>query len=364
MRILFVDLKSQYNSIKIEIDQAIRNVIQDSAFVGGEYLKSFENNFSYYLGIKHCIGVANGTDALFVALKSLGIKNGDEVITAANTFIATSEAITMTGAKVRFVDCDKDFYNIDVDNIERCINHKTKAIIPVHLYGQSADMDKITTIAKRHKLFVIEDAAQAHGAKYKNKNVGTFGDCACFSFYPGKNLGAYGDAGAIITDNDNLAEKVRMFVNHGRKNKYDHELEGINSRMDGLQAAILDVKLKHLEKWTERRILIAEMYNEALGEVGIVPKILPGARHVFHLYVLRLKNRDKIMEKLKEKGIDTGIHYPTPLPFLKAYAYMAHKPEDFPVSFSLKDQILSLPIHGNMRDEEVSYVIEQLKDIL
>lgn len=363
MNIPFIDLIGQYESIKEEIDKAISCVIQDSAFIRGKYLESFERNFASYIGVRHCTGVASGTDALFVALKVLGISGGDEVITAANSFIATSEAITMTGAKVVFVDCYQDTFNIDAQMIERFITERTKAIIPVHLYGQPAEMDKVLEIAKKYNLYIIEDAAQAHGAEYKGRKIGTISDCACFSFFPGKNLGAYGDGGAIVTNNDELAEKARMFSNHGRKGKYDHEFEGINSRLDGLQAAILDVKLKHLEKWIERRRVIAKMYNEGLKNNVIVPSLLPDVRHVYHLYVIRTKNRDKVRSVLSDKvGISTGIHYPTPLPFLKAYTYLEHKPSDFPVAYSLKDELLSLPIHGDMTDEQVEYVIRNLKE--
>jgi len=362
MKVAFVNLKSQYASIKEEIDKAILNVIQDSAFIGGKYLKSFEKNFANYIGVKYCIGVGNGTDALFIALKTLGIGKNDEVITAANTFIATAEAITLTGAKVVFVDCTENTYNIDTQKIEKAITDKTKAIIPVHLYGQPADMDTILEIAKKHNLFVIEDAAQAHGAKYKGRNVGTFGDCACFSFYPGKNLGAYGDAGAVVTNNDLLASKVRMFANHGRKEKYNHEFEGINSRLDGLQAAILNVKLKYLDLWNNRRRVIAKIYDEELKDIVIIPSVLPDVIHVYHLYVIRVKNRNKVRELLAEKGISTGIHYPTPLPFLKAYSYLGYKPIDFPIAHSIKDEILSLPIHADMTDEQVEYVIQHLRN--
>ncbi|TLD40948.1 MAG: DegT/DnrJ/EryC1/StrS aminotransferase [Candidatus Jettenia ecosi] len=361
MKLSFVDLKAQYDSIKEEVNQAMQNVIQDSAFIGGRYLKTFEQNFANYIGAQHCIGVANGTDALFIALKCLGIKEGDEVITVANSFIATSESITATGARVVFVDPDEKTYNIDVQKIEKSLTKKTKAIIPVHLYGQPADMDKVLEIAQNHNLYVIEDAAQAHGAQYKGKNIGTFGDCACFSFFPGKNLGAYGDAGAITTNNDEIANKIRMFANHGRMEKYNHEFEGINSRLDGLQAAILDVKLKHLEKWTERRRNIAKMYDEGLKNVVITPHNQNNVRHVYHLYVIKTKNREKVKNFLEGKGVSTGIHYPIPLPLLKAYSHLGYKPTDFPVSYKLKEEILSLPIHGDMSDEQVGYVIEQLR---
>ena len=362
MEIPFVNLRAQYDSIKKEIDQAISNVIHEAAFIGGKFLRTFEQNFANYVGIKHCIGVSNGTDALFITLKTLGIGKGDEVITVANSFIATSEAITLTGAKVIFVDCDKDNYNIDANKIEEFVTNKTKAIIPVHLYGQPADMDRILTIAEKYSLFVIEDAAQAHGAKYNNRKVGMLGDCACFSFFPGKNLGAYGDAGAIVTNNDELSKKIRMYANHGRMEKYNHEFEGMNSRLDGLQAAILDVKLKYLENWIEKRRIIAKMYDEGLKDIVITPIVMPNVRHVYHLYVIRVKKRDKVRDFLAEKGISTGIHYPIPLPFLNAYKYLRYKPADFPIAYSLKDDILSLPIHGDMTDGQIGYVIEQLKD--
>ena len=392
MKIPFVDLKAQYNTIKKEIDEAISNVIRDSAFIGGKYVASFEKNLARYIGVKNCVGVGNGTDALFIALKALGIGVGDEVITVANSFIATSEAITMTGAKVVFVDCFEDTYNIDVGKIEEVLTSKTKAIIPVHLYGQPADMGKIREIADKYDLFVVEDAAQAHGAVYYRSKksevrsqklkedsiptkildtnekypckVGTLGDMACFSFYPGKNLGAYGDAGCIVTNDDALAKKAKMIANHGRIEKYNHEFEGINSRLDGLQAAILDVKLKYLDKWIERRRDVAKRYDDGLKDVVITPSVLSHVKHVYHLYVVRVKNRGRVKELLAKKGIATGIHYPIPLPFLRAYSYLGHKPSDFPVAYSIKDEILSLPIHGDMTDEQVDYVISSLKDIV
>lgn len=361
MTIPFVDLKAQYLSMKEEIDGAIQNVIKDTAFIGGDYLKTFEQDFASFVGAKHCIGVGNGTDAIYIALKCLGVKEGHEVITVANSFIATSESITQTGGRVVFVDCDKDTYNIDVRQIEKRITNKTKAIIPVHLYGQPAAMDEILKIAKKHNLFVMEDAAQAHGATYKGKTVGTLGDCATFSFFPGKNLGAYGDGGAIVTNNDDLAKKIRMFSNHGRIEKYNHEFEGINSRLDGLQAAILSVKLKHLEAWTERRIAIAAKYTEGLKNVVITPTVSPDVKHVYHLYVIRTKNRDKVSEFLKGKGIITGIHYPIALPFLAAYRYLQHKPSDFPVAHQFPSEILSLPVYAELTNEQVAHIIEQVR---
>ncbi|MGB1242979.1 MAG: DegT/DnrJ/EryC1/StrS family aminotransferase, partial [Chitinophagales bacterium] len=285
MQIPFVDLKAQYSSIKNEVDQAIRNCVEETAFIGGKYVHGFEVAYAAALGVKHCIGVANGTDALFIVLKSLGIGVGDEVITVANSFIATSEAITATGAKVVFVDCHADFYNIDVDQIEAKITSNTKAIIPVHLYGQPADMASIAAIAKKHDLYVVEDAAQAHLAEVNGKKVGKWGDASCYSFYPGKNLGAYGDAGAIVTDNEELAIKCRMTANHGRIAKYDHVFEGYSSRLDGMQAAILSAKLPHLAEWSEKRRQVAAWYNELLeGADLILPKELEGTKCVYHLY--------------------------------------------------------------------------------
>ncbi len=360
MKVPFVDLRAQYHAIQNEIDAAIQQVINDAAFVGGKYLAAFEKNFSAFTGGKSCIGVGNGTDALFIALKSLGIGPGDEVITVANTFIATAEAITMTGAKVVFVDCDEQTYNIDTSKLEAAITARTKAILPVHLYGQPAEMDFIGDIAKKYKLHVVEDAAQAHGARYHGKSIGSISALNCFSFFPGKNLGAYGDGGAVVVNDEELATRVRMVANHGRIQKYDHEFEGVNSRLDGMQAAILDVKLRYLEEWTERRRAIAAKYDEHLGGVAVTPFVSPGVRHVYHLYVIRVRNRDRVRSQLEEKGIAAGIHYPLAVPFLQAYRYLGHKPEDFPVAYAFQDEILSLPIHGSMPEEQVDYVIEQL----
>ena len=364
MKVPFVDLKAQYLSIKDELDITMQQVISETAFIGGKYVKTFENNFASYLGVKHCVGVGNGTDALFVALRALGIGPGDEVITVANSFIATSEAITMTGAKVVFVDCDLSSYNMDTSKIEAAITPQTKAIIPVHLYGQPAEMQAVLDVAARHKLYVVEDAAQAHGATYKGTKIGGLGHFACFSFYPGKNLGAYGDGGAIVTNDEGLARHARMFANHGRVEKYSHEFEGINSRLDGLQAAILDVKLRHLDNWNERRRQIGAYYTERLGDGVITPYCSEGSEHVYHLYVIQVSSRSIVQGLLKDRGVQTGIHYPEPLPFLPAYRYLGHQPTDFPAAFSLKDSILSLPIHGSMPDEQVEYFCDQLREVL
>ncbi len=362
MKVPFADLKKQYDSIKSEIDDAVRNVIADAAFVGGKYTKEFEDNFAEYCGTSHCVGVGNGTDAIYITLKALGIKAGDEVITVANSFIATSEAITLTGARVVFVDCDPDSYNIDPTKIKRAITSKTKAIIPVHLYGQPADMVSVMDIARAYGLFVVEDAAQAHGAELDGRRVGTFGNAACFSFYPGKNLGAYGDAGAIVTNDNDLAIKCRMIANHGRAKKYDHDFEGINSRLDGLQAAILNAKLRHLDEWTEKRRQAAALYDDRLKDCLIrYPRVSAGKKHVYHLYVVRVPDREKVQTALSESGISTGIHYPIALPNLKAYRYLGKSPDDYPVASQYSKEVLSLPMFPELQEDQINYVCGHLK---
>jgi dTDP-4-amino-4,6-dideoxygalactose transaminase len=363
MKVPLIDLKAQYETIRKEIDLAIKSVILDSAFVGGKYLKKFEREFARFCRTKYCIGVGNGTDALYIALRSLGIGKGDEVITVANSFIATSEAITMTGAKVVFVDCDSETYTIDVEKVKSVIGPHTKAIIPVHLYGHPADMIALKKLAQEKGLYLIEDACQAHGAKINGKRVGSLGDLACFSFYPAKNLGAYGDGGAIVTNNKDLAIKCRKISDHGRLKKYEHEFEGINSRLDGIQSAILSVKLKYLEKWTEKRRFIAHLYNGLLKDSGVItPREKNGVRHVYHLYVVRVKNRDAVQARLTKKGITTGIHYPTALPNLPAYRYLGDSSKDFPIATALSKEILSLPIYPELRKEKVEYVCYHLKE--
>ena len=367
MKVPFVDLLRQYDNIKGDIDQAISNVINDTAFIRGKYVEEFEKNFAKEIGVAHCLGVGNGTDAITIALKALNIGSGDEVITVANSFVASSEAITNAGARVVFVDCDES-YNMDVSQIESILTGKTKAIVPVHLYGQPADMDAIMKIAHKHDLYVIEDCAQAHFAECivngEKKKTGTIGHAASFSFYPGKNLGAYGDAGAVVTNDDKVAVKAKMVANHGRVSKYDHEFEGLNSRMDGLQGAILNVKLKYLDTYTNNRIKVSERYTKELTGIGdiICPNYSSDKKHVFHLYVIRTKNRDGLMEFLKEKGVSVGIHYPIALPYLAAYKYLNHKEEDFPMAYSFQNEILSLPIFPEISDEEIQYVIDSVKE--
>ena len=363
MNIPFVDLKAQYQSIKEEIDEAIKSVIENTAFIKGKYVQQFEEDYAEAYGVKHVVSCGNGTDAIYITLKSLGIGQGDEVITVANTWISTSETITQTGAKPVFVDIQPDYYTIDVSKIEEKITPRTKAIIPVHLFGQPVDMTEVMRIAKKYSLKVIEDCAQAHFAEWDNKYVGTIGDAGTFSFFPGKNLGAYGDAGCVVTNNDSLAEKMRMFANHGALIKHEHYIEGINSRLDGIQAAILSVKLPYILKWSEKRLEHAKMYNSLLEGIDNIktPKINPHVNHVFHLYVIRTKKREQLQKYLKKNGVGTGIHYPTPLPFLKAYKYLGHKPEDFPVAFKYKDEILSLPMFPELTKTHISFIIDSLR---
>jgi dTDP-4-amino-4,6-dideoxygalactose transaminase len=310
------------------------------------------------------VGVGNGTDAIYISLRALGIGPGDEVITAANSFIATSEAITMAGAKVVFVDINPKTYNIEASLIEEKINRNTKAIIPVHLYGQPADMDPLLVLAKKHNLKIIEDAAQAHGAVYKGKTIGSIGDMACFSFYPGKNLGAYGDAGAIVTRCEALALKARMIANHGRVEKYNHEMEGVNSRLDGIQGAILKAKLKHLPTWNESRRRNASLYNHYLKGANLVtPVEIDDVKAVYHLYVVRVDKgrRDEFQSYLKSKSIATGIHYPIALPNLKAYRYLGHTESDFPEASKAEKEIVSLPMFPELTEEQLQYVAQAIK---
>ena len=360
MNIPFVDLKAQYHSIKEEIDTAIQNVINETAFIKGKYVQNFEEEYADAYGVKHCISCANGTDAIYITLKTLGVGPGDEVITVANSWISTSETITQTGAAPVFVDIEPEYYTIDDSRIEEKITPKTKAIIPVHLFGQPAEMDAILNICERHGLLLVEDCAQAHFAEWKGKKVGTMGIAGTFSFFPGKNLGAYGDAGCIVSNDDEFAKKARMFANHGSLIKHKHEFEGINSRMDGIQAAILSVKLPYIQEWNRKRLENALRYNELLkGIYGIeIPRIHPGVKHVFHLYVVRANRREDMRTFLKDNGITTGIHYPTPLPFLKAYEYLGHKPEDFPVAYQYQNVILSFPIFPELTEEQISYICD------
>lgn len=362
MKIPFVDLHAQYLSIKQEIDEAIAEVIRETSFIRGPHVDKFEKEFADLVGVKHCVSCANGTDAIYIVMKGLGLKPDDEVITTAHSWISTSETITQAGGRVVFCDTDRETFTIDPSLIEAKITPRTVGIIPVHLYGQSADMDLIMEIAARHKLWVIEDCAQAHLAEYKGRQVGTFGRAATFSFYPGKNLGAMGDAGCLVTNDDKLAEWSALYARHGGKG--DHQIEGINSRLDGLQAAILSVKLPHLRKWTEERRRVAALYDLALAGITQVetPRIAEGRSHVYHLYVIRCDRRDQLKKHLAEHGIPTVLNYPKALPFYPAYAYLGHKTEDFPDAYSNQSRILSLPIYPEMTAEQVATVASAIRE--
>ena len=351
-----VGLFDQYQTIKPEIDAAIQNIITSSAFVGGEEVRRFESEFAAYCEARSCVGVGNGTDALYLTLRALGIGAGDEVITVAHTFIATSEAISMTGATPIFIDVLDDTMLMDPSRIESAITPRTKAIIPVHLYGQSCDMDAIMQIARKHNLKVVEDAAQAHGGRWRGQRVGSIGDAATFSFYPGKNLGAFGDAGAVVSQDEALIERIRMLANHGRLEKYTHKMEGVNSRLDGMQAAILRVKLRHLDEWNAKRRQIADVYRDQLTDRGIaLPIVHEHAEPVWHLFVIRVGERERLMSLLKEEGIASGIHYPVPLHQQPAY-------EDRGATYSLPateraaQEVLSLPIYPELSQEQIDAI--------
>jgi len=359
----FVDLHAQYLSIKDEIDSVISDVIERSLFVRGPYVDKFETAFADLMERKYCVSCANGTDSLYIAMIALGVNAGDEIIAPAHSWISTTETITQAGGKVVFCDTDPDTFTIDPSDIEGKITSRTVGIIPVHLYGQPADMDLIMAIAHKHGLWVLEDCAQAHLARYKGRSVGTFGIAASFSFYPGKNLGAMGDAGAVVTNDHALAEKMTMFARHGGVKKGDHQIEGINSRLDGIQAAILSVKIPYLRKWTSERQARAKQYSFELSSIeGIkIPDSVDGCEHVWHLYVIKHDNRDTLARHLNAKGIQTVINYPVALPFLPAYERLGHKPQDFPNAFNNQSRILSLPIYPELTEESINYVVEAIR---
>lgn len=355
MKIPFVDLYAQYKSIQTEIDAAIAGVIQNTSFIGGTTVQQFENDFAAYTGIKHVIGCANGTDSIEILLQSFGIGRGDEVIVPAASWISTSEAVTAVGAVPVFVDIEENYFTINPALIESAITKKTKAIIPVHLYGHPANMPAIMAIAKQYGLIVIEDCAQSHGASINGKMTGSFGHAASFSFYPGKNLGAYGDAGCMATNDAAIAAKARMIANHGQQGKHNHLMEGRNSRLDGLHAAVLSAKLPYLNRWTDKRIQHAALYNNLLKTVS-VPAVKENYNHVFHLYVIRTNKREQLQQQLKLAGVDTAIHYPVALPFLTCYNQRGFQPGNFPVAYSYQSQILSLPMYAEITDEQIHYV--------
>ncbi len=360
MPVPFADLQLQYQTIKNEIDGAIAGVIRDSAFIRGPYVDGFEREFAHAVGVRHCVSCANGTDALYLAMAALTVKPGDEVITAAHSWISTSAMITHAGATVVFCDTDGSSFTIDPAAIEAAITPRTVGIIPVHLYGQPADMDEIMAIARKHRLWVIEDCAQAHLARYKGQPIGSFGAAATYSFYPGKNLGAMGDAGAVVTSDDAMAERMAMLARHGGLTKHQHQIEGINSRLDGMQAAILSVKLPHLPAWTKARQEAAKLYDAGLNQIEdvVVPSVAPERTHVYHLYTIKHPRRDALAKYLNANGVQTAVNYPTALPFLAAYRRFMHRPEQFPNALGDQAQILSLPIFAEITIDQQQTVMD------
>lgn len=362
MRVPLVDLKAQYVDIKPEINAAIERILDNTSFILGSEVAEFEDDFAGFIGVDGAVGVASGTAALKLALVAYGIGPGNEVITTAHTFMATAEVISQVGATPVFVDIDPLTYNIDPQMVASAVTPRTKAIIPVHLYGQPVDMDPLLEIAKANDLALIEDAAQAHGAEYKGRRCGSIGDLACFSFYPGKNLGAYGDGGAVTGNDRDLLDRVRRLRDHGRTTKYSHDDIGYSERLDALQAAVLSVKLPKLEAWTEERRKHAKSYGELLSECDVVlPYEAEYARHVYHLYVIRVRNRDQVMEQLQKDGIGAGIHYPIPLHRQPAYLDLGYDKVTLPVTERVAEEVLSLPIYPEISENKIAYVVEAVK---
>jgi len=371
----FVDLQAQYRTIKREVDEAIGRVVESAAFILGREVEAFEAAFAEYLGARFCVGVNSGTAAIQLAVTACGVGAGDEVIVPANTFFATAEAVSTAGATPVFVDADPISYTIDPARIEAAITKRTRAIIPVHLYGQAADLDAVFEIAARHNLSVIEDAAQAHGSLYKGRRVGALGRANCFSFYPGKNLGAYGEGGAVVTDDAEVARRVRLLRDHGSEQKYRHDIVGYNFRLEGLQGAVLNVKLKHLDGWNDLRRAHAARYGELLsgaatGERGgddngsgalTLPRELPYARHVYHLYVIQTEARDALQKHLAASGVQTGIHYPVPVHLQPAYASLGHRAGDFPEAERQAARVLSLPMFPELTGAQIERVAEAVR---
>jgi dTDP-4-amino-4,6-dideoxygalactose transaminase len=360
----FLDLKSHHAALRTELDRAIKEVIDSGAFAGGPFVEKFERDFAAYCGSRYAIGVGSGTEALWLSLLACGVGPGDEVITVANTFMATAEAITYCGARPVFVDVNETTYTMDPAGLEDALGPRTKAIIPVHLFGQPADMDPILEFARKHNLFVIEDAAQAHGAKYKGQTAGTLGDAGCFSFYPSKNLGALGEAGAITTNDAELQEKVRILRDHGQVRKYHHDVIGWNCRMDGIQAAVLSVKLPYLESGNSLRRTHALQYNRAFDGMGevITPFEASYARHVYHVYAIRVEERDEVTRFLKERAIQCAVHYPVPIHLQKAYQDLGYKPGSLPISEQIARQFISLPMFPELTEAQINMVVLATKD--
>jgi len=363
MKVPFVDLSAIHQPLHQEFKAAFERVLEQNSFIMGPEIKKFEDAFAAYLDVEHCITTNNGTTALHLVLAALGIGPGDEVITVPNTFIATAEAVSGVGATPVFVDVDPVSFTMDPALVERAITPRTKAILPVHLYGQCADLDALLQIADQHKLFLIEDACQAHGSEYQGRKAGTIGLAGCFSFYPGKNLGALGEGGAVVTNDTALAQKLRMLRDHGSLRKYEHSLPGFNFRLEGLQGALLAIKLPHLDQWNGERRKIAALYNEKLRDANVVlPVEMPYGKHVYHLYIVQIENRDEVKQNLAERGIDTGLHYPVPLHLQEAYQQLGYKKGDFPVSERLSQHILSLPMYPGLSIEAVERVVQVLAE--
>jgi dTDP-4-amino-4,6-dideoxygalactose transaminase len=366
MKVPFLDLKAHHASIRNEIDAAIREVIDSGAFAGGPFVERFEKDFAKFCGVPFSVGVGNGTDALWFALLAAGVKPGDEVITVPMTFMATAEAISFCGAKPVFVDIDGDTYTIDPAKLEGAITSKTKAIIPVHLYGQVSDMDPILEIASRYRVTVIEDACQAHGAEYKGKSAGSMGIAGCFSFYPGKNLGALGEAGGVVTSNEEIKRKIQVLRDHGQERKYQHSMIGWNGRMDGIQGAVLKIKLKGLAVANQARRNHADYYNKLLIDLAddvTIPKEAAGRRHVYHVYAVRVKNRDVVMKQLSKEGIGCGVHYPVPIHLQPAYSFLGYKRGEFPIAEKCGNEFLSLPMFPELTAAQIEAVVEALYDV-
>jgi dTDP-4-amino-4,6-dideoxygalactose transaminase len=365
MPVPFVDLQAQYRSIKAEVDAAVQRVLDTSAFILGREVEAFERAFAEYVGARECVGVSNGTAAIQLALQACGVGAGDEVIVPANTFFATAEAVSTAGATPVFVDCDPVTYNIAAGKIEEVINERTRAVIPVHLYGQPADLDAVFEVAERHNLIVIEDAAQAHGARHRGGRVGARGRAGCFSFYPGKNLGAYGEGGAVVTSDPEVARRLRMLRDHGSEQKYRHELVGYNCRLEGIQGAVLNVKLKYLDDWNALRRAHAARYRALLAPLAgslTLPAEADYAEHVYHLFVVQTDGRDQLQRYLSAAGVQTGVHYPVPVHLQPAYAPLGHSEGDFPNAEAQAKRVLSLPMFAELTERQLKYVADALAD--
>lgn len=366
MNVPFIDFSEQYQTVKDEVQTGMNSVFERGAFILGQEVKDFEEEFAQFCDVKYGVGVNSGTDALYLALSALNVTVGDEVIIPSFTFIATALCISYTGAKPIFVDVEDQTYNIDPQKLKEVITDKTKVIMPVHLYGQAANMDEINAIAKERGIAVVEDACQSHGASYNGKKVGSLGDISCFSFYPTKALGAFGDGGIVVTNSEEISQKIQMLRDYGRKDRYAHQIKGYNSRLDTVQAVVLSAKLKHLDQWNKMRADNAAIYCDLLKDVeGVVlPTVKEGQTHVFQTFAVRVDQRDVVLEKMKEKGIGVLIHYPIPVHLQEAYADLGYGKGDYPVSEKLSDSVLSLPMFPHMKKEQVEYVAHSLKEVL